>query len=770
MNTYYAPPVPRVRIRNCREVDKKGNTLMTEKYIKQLCREQKLYVTPELNDKIYLHYKGFSKIENLTNYTGLKSLWLEGNGIDKIENLGHLKELRCLFLHQNCISKIENIETLENLDTLNLSNNLIKKVENISKLKVLKTLDISNNFLRNADDIRHLAECDSICILDLSKNKIDDPSIIDILEKMTNLAVLNLMNNPVIKKIANYRKIMVSRCKSLTYLDDRPVTKNERLATEAWVIGGLSAERAERQRQRDEERERHNRNFQAMMKLKERGMKIRMEKYGAYKEPEFKPELRKMRDDMLRKVNIPVEETEYNNTELSNPPPLEDVDKESLGVGKRDDLIISESKAPIRSTTLMSTKGIKIQIESDSESVPELTSDSESLSESESDRNYCKIFNGSTNKKNLIEELDDNDSSANDNHHSRIQEINNITVNDSHLTEVTANIKNNKSDLIIEDIGSDNSFEDKKSLVEEVKITRNKPLIEEIDNFNDNTRPLIDTPSQKILVEQLNDNKLSTEDINFDDKKLDKKINENKLFIEEITENSKENNKETNEKKILIENHNNEANRKINDKQLFIEDFCNTNEKDIKTSESKLLIKEINNENEAKINENKIYSKENNNKHKLIEELNNSYDDDDDEENNLITENKYIQDNYDDSKPKSLADTLINRISTGNTIYDIIDNELNKSLLTSKLERNIDESDTDSVDTEAELIIDNNENIQEDKKKIIVLEEQIPVLKTSFEKLCTEEESVFKQNIDNSEGNKSESEDIEAEIINTNEC
>ncbi|OUM70262.1 hypothetical protein PIROE2DRAFT_1678 [Piromyces sp. E2] len=151
MNTYY-PPAP--RIRDCREVDKKGNTLMTEKYIKQLCREQKLYVTPELNDKIYLHYKGFSKIENLTNYIGLKSLWLEGNGIDKIENLGHLKELRCF--------EIENVEDLENLDTLNLSNNLIKKIENISKLKLLKTLDVSNNFLRSADDISHLAECESI--------------------------------------------------------------------------------------------------------------------------------------------------------------------------------------------------------------------------------------------------------------------------------------------------------------------------------------------------------------------------------------------------------------------------------------------------------------------------------------------------------------------------------------------------------------------------------------------------------------------------------
>ena len=34
------------------------NTLMTERYLKQLCKEQKLYQTPELNDIIYLHFKG----------------------------------------------------------------------------------------------------------------------------------------------------------------------------------------------------------------------------------------------------------------------------------------------------------------------------------------------------------------------------------------------------------------------------------------------------------------------------------------------------------------------------------------------------------------------------------------------------------------------------------------------------------------------------------------------------------------------------------------
>lgn len=61
---------------------------MTVPYIKQICKEQKLYQTPELNDRIYLHFKGFTKIQNLDLYTGLRTLWLEGNGIAKIENLG----------------------------------------------------------------------------------------------------------------------------------------------------------------------------------------------------------------------------------------------------------------------------------------------------------------------------------------------------------------------------------------------------------------------------------------------------------------------------------------------------------------------------------------------------------------------------------------------------------------------------------------------------------------------------------------------------------
>ncbi|KAL6259858.1 hypothetical protein P5V15_009768 [Pogonomyrmex californicus] len=235
--------------------EKKHGVRMTEELIRKHCKEHKLYQTPYLNDVLYLHYKGFSFIENLEKYTGLKCLWLESNGIREIANLENQSKLKCLYLHHNLISRIENLDCLTKLDTLNLSHNMIRRIENLGdlsrkadSLKFLNNLNLSHNYLRETADVEHLRLLHALSILDISHNKIDTCDIVDILGDMKSLRVLTLTGNPVLKQIKMYRKTMILKCKNLQYLDDRPVFPRDRACAEAWMRGGIDEEVAERNR------------------------------------------------------------------------------------------------------------------------------------------------------------------------------------------------------------------------------------------------------------------------------------------------------------------------------------------------------------------------------------------------------------------------------------------------------------------------------------------------------------------------------------------
>nr|XP_042900051.1 dynein axonemal assembly factor 1 homolog [Parasteatoda tepidariorum] len=243
---------------------------ITKKFLQKVCKDNSLYSTPHLNDTLYLHFKGLTKIENLEEYTGLRSLWLENNGIRKIENLDQQVELRCLYLQENLVTDIENLDHMLHLDTVNLNKNNISEIKNLSCLPHLKNLQINNNKLRTSLDIEHLAKCLSLSAVDLSHNLIEDSSVLDIFAAMHSLRVLNMIGNPFLKHMKNYRKNFIVGIKNLCYLDDRPVTDVERACVTAWSKGGIEAERLERIRWKEMEQEKIQRSVDAVLALRNR--------------------------------------------------------------------------------------------------------------------------------------------------------------------------------------------------------------------------------------------------------------------------------------------------------------------------------------------------------------------------------------------------------------------------------------------------------------------------------------------------------------------
>jgi dynein assembly factor 1 len=244
---------------------------MTAKWLKAHCKENGGYGTPELNDKLYLHFQGFDRIQNLEAYTGLKSLFLEGNGLEDLEGLSACVELRCLFAQQNMVTAIPPSLPVS-LSTLNVSNNNVSHLRNVARLVELQTLQASNCKLKTLESLEELRACATLSTVDLQNNEIDgDPeAMVGLFASMPKLACLYMQGNPVVSQLRQYRKRMIASIASLAYLDDRPVFPLERRCAEAWAAGGLDAEKAARKAFKEEEAAKQRRDHEYLTNLRER--------------------------------------------------------------------------------------------------------------------------------------------------------------------------------------------------------------------------------------------------------------------------------------------------------------------------------------------------------------------------------------------------------------------------------------------------------------------------------------------------------------------
>lgn len=225
---------------------------MTAEEIRQSCRENEGYETPELNDKLYLHFRGFKQIQNLEPYTNCKAIWLDSNGLEIIENISCMKELRCLYLGKNLITRIEGLESLHQLTLLDLSYNRLSHISNLSCCPNLQTVNLSRNALASADAIEHLGICKSIINIDVTHNRLEGETVMSVFAKMESLTALSINGNPV-TQIQGFRKKAITTMTKLSYLD-RPIDQVEKIAAEAFIQGGLEAEKVARDNYKEAEK------------------------------------------------------------------------------------------------------------------------------------------------------------------------------------------------------------------------------------------------------------------------------------------------------------------------------------------------------------------------------------------------------------------------------------------------------------------------------------------------------------------------------------
>ncbi|XP_036597259.1 protein phosphatase 1 regulatory subunit 42 isoform X2 [Trichosurus vulpecula] len=155
-------------------------------------------ITQYLKKITHLNFsnRNIDTIDDLSLCKNLIVLYLYDNNISQIDNLSFARNLTHLYLQNNSISCMENLKALRKLEKLYLGGNYIAVVECLEGLKELRELHVESQRLPLGEkllfDPRTLQSlANSLSILNISNNNIDEIKDLETLENLTQLIAVD---------------------------------------------------------------------------------------------------------------------------------------------------------------------------------------------------------------------------------------------------------------------------------------------------------------------------------------------------------------------------------------------------------------------------------------------------------------------------------------------------------------------------------------------------------------------------------------------------
>uniref|UniRef100_A0A3Q1GNI9 Protein phosphatase 1, regulatory subunit 42 n=1 Tax=Acanthochromis polyacanthus TaxID=80966 RepID=A0A3Q1GNI9_9TELE len=215
-------------------------------------KKRGLSLSEYLKTLTHLHFynKNIESIGDLSMCRNLTVLYLYDNQMTSISNLHFAFKLTHLYMQNNNITHIDNLYNLQKLSKLYLGGNRIAVVEGLEQLHELKELHLESQRLAPGEKLLFdprtlLSLADSLCVLNINNNNIDDIRDLAVLKEIQHfsaadnelhnmeeledvfsfwpqLLLMDLSGNPVCKK-PKYRDRMITECKRLEALDGKEI-------------------------------------------------------------------------------------------------------------------------------------------------------------------------------------------------------------------------------------------------------------------------------------------------------------------------------------------------------------------------------------------------------------------------------------------------------------------------------------------------------------------------------------------------------------------